>query len=59
MAYPGMAPEVFQNANIALLACQLFIMVTSLIVSIILSKKAAATPQRIRAANTPLAGSKL
>lgn len=34
MGYASMSPEIFQNANIALLTCQLFVMVTSLIVSI-------------------------
>lgn len=34
MGYPGMSPEVFQNANISLLACQLFVMCVSLVVSI-------------------------
>ena len=27
MGYPGMSPEVFQNANISILACQLFVAV--------------------------------
>lgn len=57
MGYPEMSPEVFQNANIAILACQLFVMVTGLVVSIVLSKKAA-TPQRIRQPK-PLAAAKI
>lgn len=39
MAYPGMSPEVFQNANISLLACQLFIMVISLVTSVVLATR--------------------
>jgi hypothetical protein len=39
MGYPGMAPEVFQNANIALLACQLFVMLVSLAASITLATR--------------------
>lgn len=31
MGYPGLSAEVFQNANISLLACQLFVMVVSLL----------------------------
>lgn len=58
MAYPTMSAEVFQNANIAILTCQLFMMVTALIVTVILSKKAAATPQRIRQVPA-LSGTKL
>lgn len=34
MTYPGMSAEVFQNANISILACQLFVMVVSLLVTI-------------------------
>lgn len=39
MGYPGMSPEVFQNANIALLACQLFIMLISLATSVVLAQR--------------------
>jgi subtilisin family serine protease len=39
MGYPGMSPEVFQNANIALLACQLFTMLVSLAVSVALATR--------------------
>lgn len=39
MGYPGMSPEVFQNANIALLTCQLFVMVVSLAVSVVLAHR--------------------
>lgn len=35
-----MSPEVFQNANVSLLACQLFIMLISLGVVIAFNKKA-------------------
>lgn len=35
MGYPDMSAEVFQNANISLLACQLFVMVIALTVSLI------------------------
>lgn len=31
MAYPAMSPEEFQNANISILACQLFVMVVALV----------------------------
>ncbi len=43
MGYPAMSAEVFQNPNISILACQLFVMLVSLGVAIILSRKA--TPQ--------------
>lgn len=39
MAYPGMSPEAFQNANISLLACQLFVMLVSLVVSVALATR--------------------
>ena len=42
MTYPSMSPEVFQNANIAILACQLFVMVVALTTTVVLSRKAAA-----------------
>lgn len=58
MAYPTMSAEVYYNANIAILTCQLFMMVTALIVTVILSKKAAPTPQRIRQVPA-LSGTKL
>lgn len=29
MGYPSMSAEVFQNANVSILACQLFMMVLS------------------------------
>ena len=45
MAFPGMSAEVFQNANISILACQLFVMLVSLGVAILLSRKA--TPQLV------------
>lgn len=38
MAYPGMSAEVFYNANIAILACQLFVMVTSLVTTLIIAQ---------------------
>lgn len=45
MAYPGMTADVFQNANISILVCQLFVMVVSLVVVIVSnSKSKAATP---------------
>lgn len=44
MSYPGMSPEVFQNANISILACQLFIMVLSLIGLIYSIRKSKVTP---------------
>lgn len=46
MAYPGMSAEVFQNANVSILACQLFVMIVSLCVVIYTSssKKATAGP---------------
>ena len=55
MGYPSMSAEVFQNANIAILACQLFTMILSIGVAIILSKKA--VPHRVTQA--ALAGGKL
>ncbi len=51
MGYPAMSAEVFQNANISLLACQLFMMVlsfTAVIYSILKSKP----KQAIQAAST-------
>lgn len=39
MAYPGMSAEVFQNANIAILVCQLFVMLVSLAASIALATR--------------------
>lgn len=35
MAYAAMSTEVFQNANVSILACQLFIMTISLIVVLV------------------------
>lgn len=34
-----MSPEAFQNANISLLTCQLFVMLVSLVVSIALATR--------------------
>ena len=55
MAYPVMSADVFQNANIAILTCQLFVMLLSIAVAITLSKKA--VPQRVTQA--ALSGAKL
>ncbi len=38
MTYPGMSAEVFQNANISILACQLFVMLLSLAVAVTVRK---------------------
>lgn len=46
MGYPGMSPEVFQNANISILVCQLTVMLISLGVAILLSRKA--SPQLVQ-----------
>ena len=45
MGYPSMSADVFQNANISILACQLFVMLLSLGVAILLSRKA--SPQLV------------
>ncbi len=52
MAYPGMSPEVFQNANIAILACQLFVMVVSLIVTVALATRKRVVPLTSAASKT-------
>jgi serine protease len=45
MGYPGMSSEAFQNANISLLACQLFVMLVSLAVSVgLATRKPRAAP---------------
>lgn len=44
MGYPDMSTEVFQNANISMLACQLFVMLVSLAVVIVINKKGATNP---------------
>ena len=45
MGYPAISADVFQNANIAILACQLFVMLVSLGVAVLLSRKA--SPQLV------------
>ena len=39
-----MSAEVFQNANVSILACQLFVMLVALTVTIVLGCKQPATP---------------
>lgn len=54
MGYPGMSADVFQNANISILVCQLFVMLLSVGVATVLNRKANASR-----APTALTGAKL
>lgn len=44
MSYPGMSADVFQNANISILTCQLFVMLISLAVAVYALNKGKAKP---------------
>ena len=54
MGYPAMSTEVFQNANVAILACQLFMMVLSFIAVVYSIRKA--KPQQAAQASSPASG---